>query len=406
MRTPNPSRRRRWLQLLAALMALTFVAAACGSDDDDDAVDDATDTATEAADDTADDADDAMEEEEDSDAMDEDDDAMEDEDDAMEEEEDAAPASDSANVVVVACGDGSSFATPSSPSTELTVALVAPSASGDLAFTQSMVDSLTALGIEPQVTDGTFVVEEAAAAIRGYAEDGIDVVIAHGTQYGGSLAEIAPDFPETSFVWGTSSDTQGIENVFAYTPAADQGGYVLGTIAAALTESGTIGMVGPVEAGDAALYVEGFAAGAAAEGADTNITYTGSFGDVQLATEAAEAHVSVGADVLTGTAQHVVGAINVASAEGIPWFGTQSNQTTLAEDLVVASQVYHWEVVLADIFAQIEGGTLGGEVYELTLENNGLVIEFNDCRDGAADLVAGAQATVDGIIAGDIDTGV
>jgi basic membrane protein A len=332
--------------------------------------------------------------------------AMEEEDgDAMEEDEGEAMA-ESGNVVLVACGDGSSFATPSSSVTDLTVALVAPSASADLAFTQSMVDSLGALGIEPQVTDGTFVVEEAAAAIRGYAEDGIDVVIAHGTQYGGSLAEIAPDFPETSFVWGTSSDNQGLDNVFAYTPAADQGGYVLGTIAAALTESGTIGMVGPVEAGDAALYVEGFAAGASAEGADTNITYTGSFGDVQLATEAAEAHVSVGSDVLTGTAQHVVGAINVASAEGIPWFGTQSNQTALAEDLVVASQVYHWEVVLADIFSQIEGGTLGGEVFELTLENNGLVIEFNDCRDGAADLMAGAQATVDAIIAGDIDTGV
>ncbi len=46
------------------------------------------------------------------------------------------------------------------------------------------------------ITDGTFVVEDAAAAIRGYAEDGFDLVIAHGSQYGGPLAEIAPDFPD------------------------------------------------------------------------------------------------------------------------------------------------------------------------------------------------------------------
>ena len=85
----------------------------------------------------------------------------------------------------------------------LTMAVVAPSASDDLAFSQSMVDSVNALerDITLQVTDGTFIVEDAAAAIRGYAEDGVDVIVAHGTQFGASLAEIAPDFPDTTFIW-------------------------------------------------------------------------------------------------------------------------------------------------------------------------------------------------------------
>ncbi len=84
------------------------------------------------------------------------------------------------------------------------IAIVAPSASNDLAFTQSIVDAVNVVaedrGItDVAVTDGTFVVEDAAAAIRDYAADGYDLVIAHGSQYGGSLVEIAPDFPETSF---------------------------------------------------------------------------------------------------------------------------------------------------------------------------------------------------------------
>lgn len=406
--TLGAPKKRRFFHLLTALLAFAFLAAACGGDGDDgEPAEDGTEESTDASDETPE-----GENEETSDDGEMTDEEHEDE--TAGEEDDTAAADDggeamaeSGNVVTVACGDGSSFASPDAPATDLTVALVAPSSSGDLAFTQSMYDSLGALGIVPELTDGTFVVEEAAAAIRGYAESGIDVVIAHGTQYGGSLAEIAPDFPETSFVWGTSSETQGIDNVFAYTPAADQGGYVMGVLAAQMTESGTIGMVGPIEAGDAALYVDGFTAGAEAEGASVNTTYTGSFGDVPLATEAARAHVEVGADILTGTAQHVVGAINIASTEGIPWFGTQANQTSLAEDLVVASQVYHWEVALADIFAQVEGGTLGGEVYELTLENNGLVIEFNGCHsDVSDDLKATAQTVVDGIVAGDISTGV
>ena len=204
----------------------------------------------------------------------------------------------------------------------LTMAIVAPSASDDLAFSQSMVDSVNALDrdITVQVTDGTFIVEDAAAAIRGYAEDGVDVVIAHGTQFGASLAEIAPDFPDTTFVWGTATDTQGLDNVFAYAPAADEGGYVNGVVAAAISSTGIIGVVGPVEAGDAVSYINGFTTAAEAGGATVNVTYTGSFGDVALAAEAAEAHLANNADVLTGTAQMVVGAVGVASDAGVPWF--------------------------------------------------------------------------------------
>jgi basic membrane protein A len=176
----------------------------------------------------------------------------------------------------------------------------------------------------------------------------------------------------------------------------------MGTIAAQLSESGQIGMVGPIDAGDASLYVQGFVAGAEAEGASTNVTFTGSFGDVALATEAAQAHLDVGSDVLTGTAQHVVGAIQIADANGIPWFGTQANQESQAPELVVASQVYHWEVVLDDMITQIEDGTLGGEVYELTLENGGLVIEFNGCYDLDSDIKDGAVDTIDAIIDGSI----
>jgi len=309
-------------------------------------------------------------------------------------------------LVAAACGDDDSGGSGEGGS--IKVAVVAPSASDDLAFTQSMIDAVDALDadIELSVTDGTFVVEEAAAAIRGYAEDGSDIVIAHGTQFGASLSEIAPDFPDTTFVWGTSTDTQGLDNVFAYAPAADEGGYINGTIAAALTESGIIGVVGPVEAGDAVAYIEGFKNGAEAAGADdVRITYTGSFGDVALAAEAAQAHITNGVDVLTGSAQMVVGAVGVATEEGVPWFGNQANQTSLSPDLVVASQVYHWEVFLEDVLELREAGTLGGDVFVLTLENGGLEIEFNDGFELPAGVREAAMQTIQGISSGEISTG-
>lgn len=292
------------------------------------------------------------------------------------------------------------------------IAIVAPSASNDLAFTQSIVDAVNLIAdemgnVEIEVTDGTFVVEDAAAAIRGYAEDGVDLVLAHGSQYGGSLQEIAPDFPDTAFAWGTAADTFGLDNVFSYEAASDEGGYVMGVMAAMLSESGIIGIVGPIEVGDAKLYVDGFAAGVTAQdpAATVNINYTGSFSDVALASEAAQSHLAANADVLTGTAQMVVGAVGVANENGLLWFGTQANQTSLAPDIVVASQVYHWEVVLRDIIDLIQDGTLGGEIYEINLENDGLLIEYNEAFDLPEDVRQAAEDTIAGIESGSISTG-
>ena len=291
------------------------------------------------------------------------------------------------------------------------VAVVMPSAITDLAFSQSMYDALVAIqeehgaeNFEIVYSEGMFVVDDAAAAIRDYASQGFNLVIAHGSQYGSSVQEIAPDFLETSFAWGTTVDTFGMPNVFAYEAKSEEGGYVNGVIAAMLSESGVLGVIGPIETGDAKLYVDGFAVGAAAANADTqvNTNWIGSFSDVALASEAAQTHIGAGADVLTGTAQMVVGAIGVAEENSVLWFGTQSSQTSLAPSIVVANQVYHWEVVLKQMIELIEGGTYGGQYYEITLVNGGLEIEFNADYALPDDVKAAAQAAIDGIVDGSI----
>ncbi|HSQ17572.1 MAG TPA: BMP family ABC transporter substrate-binding protein [Anaerolineales bacterium] len=307
--------------------------------------------------------------------------------------------------------------TEETPAEPFRVAVVMPSAINDLAFSQSMYDSLMLIqeemgpeNFEFVYSEGMFVVDDAAAALRDYASQGYDLVIAHGSQYGSSLVEIAPDFPETSFAHGTTVDTfvdQGITNVFAYEARSEQGGYANGVLAAGLSQSGILGVVGPIETGDAKLYVDGFALGAQATNPDiqVNINYIGSFSDVALASEAAQTHVNAGADVMTGSAQMVVGAIGVAETNGVLWFGTQSNQTSLAPSVVVASQVYHWEVVLREIISKVQAGTLGGESFALTLGNGGLVVEYNPAYTIPADVAELAGAAQAGIIDGSIVIG-
>ena len=320
-------------------------------------------------------------------------------------------------LLLVSCGGGEEAAESEGASGDIDpirIAIVMPSATTDLAWSQAIYDALVRIQeksggeevVEIAFTENMFNVTDAAAAIRDYAADGYDLVIAHGTQYGTSLFEVAPDFPETSFAWGTAVDTgkdAGLDNIFAYEARAEEGGYVNGVLAATMSESGVIGVVGPVEAGDAKLYIDGFVAGAKATNPDAqvNVSYTGSFGDTALAAEAANTHIQAGADILTGSAQQVVGAIGVAEEQDVPWIGTQSDQSSLAPDIVVASQLYDWEGVLSDIIAKHQAGELGGTAYALTLENGGLTMDYADSLD--ADAVSAAQDAEAAITSGDVD---
>ncbi len=294
------------------------------------------------------------------------------------------------------------------------VAVVTPSTVNDLAFSQSIADALAAIQEERgeenfqfDLSENQFVVEDAATALRDYANEGYDLIIAHGSQYGSSLAEIAPDFPDTAFAHGTTVDTfseEGITNVYAYEARSEEGAFVMGVMAAMLSETGIIGIIGPIETGDAKLYVDGFKAGVIYENEDAEVlvNYIQSFSDLALAAAAAESMLAEDADILTGTAQMVPGAVNKAKEAGALWFGTQANQTTLAPETVVASQVYDWTVVLNPIIEDVLSGEIEGEAFAITLENEGLVIEFNEDFELPEDVMAAGEELIQAIVDGDI----
>ena len=98
----------------------------------------------------------------------------------------------------------------------------------------------------------------------------------------------------------------------------------------------------------------------------------------------------------------VVGAIGVAKDKNVLWFGTQSNQTSLAPSIVVANQVYKWDGVIKEIMGLIEQGTMGGKAFAINLANQGEVIEFNPDYQLPADVSKAADDTIKGIADGTI----
>jgi basic membrane protein A len=317
-------------------------------------------------------------------------------------------------VALAACGPGAAPSGGAVPAggKPFRVAVVMPSAINDVAFSQSMYQALKSVqqqmgepNFEIKYSENMFKVPDATAAIRDYASQAFDLVIAHGSQYGPAIQEIAKEFPKVAFAWGTDVNTFGLPNVSAYTAAAEEGCYVNGVVAAKLTKAKKIGVTGPVEVGDAKTCIDGFEQGVKATAPDVTVskTWTGSFSDVAKMTEAAKAHIASGADVLTGSSQSVVGSIGAAKEAGnVLWFGTQSDQASQAPALVVASQVYDWVPMLNTLVKNIKSNKLGGDTYTLHLNNDGLKVAFNSGYSLPADAKAAAEAAIKGIKDGSI----
>ncbi len=266
------------------------------------------------------------------------------------------------------------------------VGFVVPSTRDDLAWSQAMYEGIVA--VQQELGEGKLELSiserlgnpvDAAAAIRQYASQGYDIIIAHGAQYQSLLNDIAPDFPKTSFAYGTGYAAK-FPNIFAYDPHAQEGAYLGGVIAGMMTKSGVIGLVGPVEAGDAIKYNKGFEMGVKAVNpkAVVRIAYTGSFNDLVGASEIARTAIKAGADFLSGSSQQSVGALKaVAEHKGVHWISTDLNMKDVAPDSVLMAQVYLFKNVVKEIIDSRAKGELGGRAIPLSLANGNIDIQVN-----------------------------
>jgi basic membrane protein A len=286
-------------------------------------------------------------------------------------------------LVTFACG-----LSAAPPKTKVRIALIVESTVDDKGWCQSMNDAIKSV----QKEYGANLVEysysekmkpvDAGSAARQYAAGKFDIIICHGAQYKNLVLEMADDYPATSFAFGTSADI-GPKNVFTYMPESEQTGYLNGIIAGMVTKTNIVGLVGPVDGGDAARYDRGFVLGARSVNAkvDVKVAHTGSFGDFVKAAELAQTQVKAGADFLTGSSQQAIGALRaVAEFKDKPiwWAGQDTSQLSIPESYkVLAASSYDYAAVVKELIAKREAGVLGGVNIPMNFANKGFVYEFN-----------------------------
>lgn len=174
------------------------------------------------------------------------------------------------------------------------VALCLSGAANDMGWCQSAYDGLKLLeadyGCEVTYTEN-LTPDDIEAAFADYAASGYDVVIGHGYEFGDPAVDVAEQYPDTKFI--VTEGEVSADNVASYVSKCEEGGYIMGMLAAGMSESGKVGFIGPIQGASLVKIMNGFEDGAKEVNPDIQVqtAWTGSFTDTALGKEAAQAMI-------------------------------------------------------------------------------------------------------------------
>src|SRR5438270_4970844 len=231
----------------------------------------------------------------------------------------ATPAAPVATVAAVATSVAATVAPATGAATTLKIAMLTTGPVTDEGWNQMAYQGLVALKTAGYTVANTENVAQAdqASDIESYVNQGFNVIVGHGFEYGDSLTAAAAKHPNVNFIQigGIAKGT----NLKSYIFNPGEGGYVAGVLASKLSKANKWGFVGAVKIpsieADELAYEQ--AIKAANPSASIVAAYSGSFSDVNTAHEAALAQVSAGVDVILANGDNAnVGAINAVKEKG------------------------------------------------------------------------------------------
>jgi basic membrane lipoprotein Med (substrate-binding protein (PBP1-ABC) superfamily) len=187
------------------------------------------------------------------------------------------------------------------------------------------------------------------------ASEDPDVIVGDAFAAEDAVREVAKEFPDTAFVFGSGGEEQA-PNLSVFDNWLQDPAYLAGMLAGGLTKTGTIGVVGAMPIPEVNRIVNAFTAGAQESNPAAKITvsFINSFFDPATAKQAAEAAIAGGADVLFAERDGVIAA---AEEHGLPVFGMMVDQKDQAPEHVVSSLVWDLRPTIEAVVASVEDGS-------------------------------------------------
>ena len=197
--------------------------------------------------------------------------------------------------------------------------------------------------------------------LRQFASEGYDLVFGHAYEFQDAALRIAPDFPRTTFI--VIAGDRSAANVGAVHFKLEDATYVLGALTAKLSDTKVAGMIGGEEIPSLKPGFDGFANGARSVDPSFEVVakYVGSWNDVALAREHAEALIEQGARFLFQNADKaglgVFQAAEAHKAQGVFAFGSNKDQNAVVPGAIFASAVLDVPAAYLTIARAVKDGT-------------------------------------------------
>ncbi len=250
---------------------------------------------------------------------------------------------------------------------DLKVALVLPGSISDGGWNQQAYEGLKQIeakgGFKTSLSENVKQ-SDLPQVVRGYADDGYDLVIGHGFQFGSLFMEIGGEYPKTKFFGTTSAPSGAVPpNVMFGNTRPYDVAYGMGALAALVSKKGAVGLVGggdnPTQQGMSKVFKAG--AEATVPGLKAYAVVTGDYNDAAKGRETALTMIGNGADVITHTADLTgIGAIKGAAEKGATVLGAFSDQTTLAPELMATSIVNDNAAIVVMVGEMAKDGSFQG----------------------------------------------
>ncbi|MBA3523374.1 MAG: BMP family ABC transporter substrate-binding protein [Geodermatophilaceae bacterium] len=295
---------------------------------------------------------------------------------------------------------------------------------GDQSFNDAAVaglqQAIDEFGVDSQKVSPNEDGSNRAELLSQLAEQGFNPVIAVGFAYDETIAQVAADFPDTTFAQVDGSNTifDGTSKGPNHTGllfAEEQGSFLAGVAAALKSETGRIGFVGGVEIGLIQKFEAGYVAGATAVNPDiiVDVQYISpagdfsGFGDPARGKIVAQGMYDAGADIVYHAAGGSGGGVFEAAAESEQLaIGVDSDQYNTVGDpalqaVIMTSMLKRVDVALFEfISAFVDGSAEGGTdvVYDLAVDGVGLATSGGQIDDIQADLDGYKEQIVNGDI--------
>ncbi len=326
----------------------------------------------------------------------------------------------SAVALLAGCGAPS---TPTTPTTgggdtkpvekagDFKVALVTPGEVTDGGWSQSAYDGLQKIHTELNVPVNNAVADapaKAFAAFRDFAGQDYSLVIGHASEwYAPETLKIAEQHPKTTFLISGGENAQG--NVACMRFQLEDACYVLGQIAASMSKSNKIGVVGPEKVAVIESTFFAFEQGAKSVKKDIEVTivWTQDGKDIARAKERTLILIDQGCDFIFHNANNgaagVFQAVQEKKDKGVLAFGANADQSSMAPDVILASAAIDISGAFVSLAKSVKDGSFKSEVQFIGMKQNGVSVVYNPKIESKipADVKKLAEETIKKIKAGD-----